>query len=112
VKLVKAYIRILMVDDVIHALEKIKISNISVIDIREMGRNIDKNNFRYSMEYTTAYTPMVKIEIVCRDEEVFNIVSVIKENAHTGRKGDGLIFISPVEDAIHIRTGEKGEKFL
>jgi len=102
----------LMVDDVIHALEKINISHISVLDVREMGKSIDKHNFKYSMEYTTTYTPMVKIEIVCRDEEVNKIVKVIKENAHTGRKGDGIIFISPVEEAIHIRTGKRGEKFL
>jgi len=112
VKLVKAYIRILMIDDVIHALEKINISHINVIDVREMGRSVDKKNFKYSMEYTTTYTPMVKIEIVCCEKEVDKIVNVIKENAHTGRKGDGIIFISPVEEAVHIRTGKRGEKFL
>lgn len=55
---------------------------------------------------------MAKIEIVYRDEEVDKIVKVIKENAHTGRKGDGIIFVSPVQEAFHIRTGKKGERFL
>ncbi|KPL19342.1 MAG: hypothetical protein AMJ92_03380 [candidate division Zixibacteria bacterium SM23_81] len=111
-KLIKAYIRILMVDEVIHALEKIDITRISVIDVREMGRSIDRHHFKYSMEYATTYTPVVKIEMVCKDEEVDKIVKVVKENAHTGRKGDGIIFVSPVEEAFHIRTGKKGKKFL
>lgn len=111
-KLIKAYIRILVVDDVIHALEKVNITRINVIDVREMGRSIDSHSFRYSMEYTTTYTPVAKIEIVCKDEEVNQIVKVIEKNAHTGRKGDGIIFVSQVEEAHHIRTGKKGEKFL
>jgi len=107
-KLIKAYVRILVVEDVIHALEEAGVPGITAIDIREMGRDVDKHNFKISTEYGTTYTPMVKLEIVCRDEETQKFVEIIQKTAHTGRKGDGLIFVSTVEGAMRIRTGERG----
>lgn len=111
-KLIKAYIRILMVDDVINALEKSDVPGITAIDIREMGREVDKHDFKVSSEYGTTYTPMVKLEIVCDDKDVQKFIQVIQEHAHTGRKGDGLIFVSPVEEAVRIRTGERGRSIF
>jgi nitrogen regulatory protein PII len=108
-KLIKAYVRVIMVDEVISALEKIKAPRITAIDIRALGREIDPKDFKISMEYGTTYTTMVKLEIVCPDERVEEIVQVIQENARTGRKGDGIIVISPVEEVIRIRTGERGK---
>lgn len=55
---------------------------------------------------------MVKLEIICPEERLEEIVGVIIEKAHTGRKGDGLIAISPIEDVIHIRTGKRGKLLL
>jgi nitrogen regulatory protein P-II 1 len=107
-KLIRAYVRIFMVDDVVHALEEAGAPGITAIAIREMGREVDKHDFRVSSEYGTTYTPMVELEIVCRDEEVHKLVEIIQKKAQTGRKGDGLIFISPVEEALRIRTGERG----
>jgi len=111
-KLIKAYIRIFMVDDVVHALEGAGAPGLTAIEIREMGREVDKHDFKISSEYGTTYTPMVKLEIVCRDEEVHRLVETIQKNAQTGRKGDGLIFISPVEEAVRIRTGERGKSIF
>ena len=111
-KLIKAYIRVSMTDSVIHALEKIHISHMSVTDIREIGKHVDREHAKYSMEYTTSYSPMAKIEIVCRNEHAEKITSVIAECARTGNRGDGIIFVSAVKDAIHIRTGERGDSFL
>lgn len=107
-KLIKAYIRILMVDDVIRALEEAGVPGFTAIDVREMGREVDKHNFKVSTEYSTTYTPMVKLEIVCDDRKVKKFIEVIQQHAHTGRKGDGLIFISPVEEAVRVRTGKRG----
>ncbi|MFQ6082059.1 MAG: P-II family nitrogen regulator [Candidatus Aminicenantia bacterium] len=109
-KLIKAYVRVIMVDEVISALGKLKAPRLTAIDIRALGREIDPKDFKISMEYGTTYTTMVKLEIVCPDERVEEIVKVIQEKAHTGRKGDGIITISPVEEVIRIRTGERGEK--
>lgn len=111
-KLIKSYIRNSMIDAVIHALERINISHMSVTDIQEIGRHADREHSKYSMEFTSSYSPMVKVEILCRDEQLKKIISVISESARTGNRGDGIIIVSPVEDAIHIRTGERGDSFL
>jgi len=111
-KLIRAYVRIFMVEDVVHALEEAGAPGITAIAIREMGREVDKQDFRVSSEYGTTYTPMVELEIVCPDEEVHKLVEIIQKKAQTGRKGDGLIFISPVEEAFRIRTGERGRSVL
>jgi|Deesub1362B_J571_1020462.scaffolds.fasta_scaffold00035_62 nitrogen regulatory protein P-II 1 len=108
-KLIKAYVRVIMIDEVIKALEKIKAPRITAIDVRAMGKEIDPKDFKISMEYGTTYTTMVKLEIVCPDEKVEEIVKTIQKNARTGKKGDGIIVISPVEDVIRIRTGERGK---
>lgn len=61
-------------------------------------------------EYRVDFLPKVKIEIICNDEEVEEIVEVICENAKTGKPGDGKIFVYPVEEVIRIRTREKGKE--
>jgi nitrogen regulatory protein P-II 1 len=58
------------------------------------------------------FTPKVKIEIVCPDEDCETIVKTIQEAAHTGRRGDGKVFISRVEDAVSIRTGDRGKEAI
>jgi nitrogen regulatory protein P-II 1 len=109
-KLIKAYVRVIMVDEVISALEKIKAPRLTAIDIRALGKEIDPKDFKLSMKYGTTYTPMVKLEIICPDKRVEEIVKVIQEKARTGRKGDGIIAISSIEEVIRIRTGERGEE--
>lgn len=111
-KLVKAYVRVNMVDEVMEALEKINVPGITAIDIRALGKDVDAEDFKYSTEYGSAYETMVKLEIICPEERVEDIVGVIRKTAHTGRKGDGLIAVSSIEDLIHIRTGKRGKAIL
>ncbi len=106
-KLIKAYIRTYMASKVIHALEEIGAPRLTAIDIRALGDEINPKNLEVSSEHAGTYTTMVKLEIVCNARDVKKTVDTIVKNARTGYKGDGIIIISPVEQVIKIRTGEK-----
>jgi nitrogen regulatory protein P-II 1 len=107
-KLLKAYVRTFMADAVINALKELKSPRISAIDVKALGDEIDPNELEISAELGSTYTTMVKIELICTDECVERVKEVILKQARTGHKGDGLIAISPVEEAISIRTGKNG----
>jgi nitrogen regulatory protein P-II 1 len=106
VKLIKAYIRTYMADKVIHALREIRAPRLTAIGIRAIGDEIDPQHLEVSSQHAGTYTTMVKLEIVCANEEVQRIKSIVVENARTGYKGDGIIVVSPVDEAMKIRTGE------
>ena len=105
-KLIKAYIRTYMANKVIHALKKIGAPRLTAIDIRALGDEIDAQHLEVSSRHAGTYTTMVKLEIVCANEEVQRIKKVVVENARTGYKGDGLVVISPVDGVMNVRTGE------
>lgn len=111
-KLIKAYVRVVMVDGVIEALERANVPGITAIDIRALGREIESEEIKYSTEYGSAYKDMVKLEIICPEERVEEILQIIRKKAYTGRKGDGVIAVSPIEDILHIRTGKRGKTLL
>ena len=103
-KEIKAYIKPHKLTDVTLALSKVKgFTGMTVIDVRGFGHSIDSVN---------DFIPHVKIEILCKDEVVDEIVSTIERSAHTGLSGDGLIYVSDVETAVRIRTGERGENVV
>ena len=105
-KEIKAYIQPFMLQRVITALRRINVQGMSVTEIKGAGKDKDESYPYYSMDYIVDLTPKVKLEIICSDKDVKEIVSVIKESAHTGRGGDGKIIISNIEEAINIRTGK------
>lgn len=108
-KEIKAYIKPHKLADVTRGLHKVKgISGMSVTDVRGFGRGRAKDSPHRIVEDLVDYIPHVKIEIICRDELVEEIVSTIADHAHTGLRGDGKIYIAPVEDAIRISNGERG----
>lgn len=107
-KLIKAYIRTYMADKVIHTLKKINAPRLTAIDIRGMGDEVDPEHLEVSAQHAGTYTKMVKLELVCKNREVQELVNLIRKNAKTGYRGDGIIVISPVENVISIRTGEAG----
>lgn len=112
-KEVKAYIRSRKAEGVIHALEDAGISGMTLIDVMALGSiGVDPKDYKYSIECVQKYTKVAKLEIICPDEEVHIIVETIRKTAYTGAKGDGMIFVSPVEMAVKIRTGAIGEKGL
>lgn len=104
-KLIKAYIRPNMIDKVIHALEAGGFTDMTLIDVKAIRDGIDPKDLDYSVELADRYMNVAKLEIVLQDEHVELAKETILKTARTGRKGDGLVYVSPVDEAIHIRTG-------
>jgi nitrogen regulatory protein P-II 1 len=105
-KLIKAYIRTNMIDKVVHALEGAGFTDMTVIDVKAIRGGIDPKDLDYSAELAERYMNVAKLEIVLKDEHVDLAKEMILKTARTGRKGDGLVYVSPIDEAIHIRTGK------
>jgi len=107
-KEIKAYIQPFMLSKVTKALEGIpEFPGMSVYDVRGLGRGKLMQKVR-----VVEHVPKLKIEIVAKDEMVDRIVETIQKYAHTGNMGDGKIFVSSVERAVRIRTGERDEEAI
>ena len=111
-KEIKAYIRPDMADRVLSELEIAGVTGMTIINVSALGSWADPQKSKLSIEYCEKYCSSVKIELVCADEEAEKYTKIILEKAHTGRNGDGKIFISDISEAISIRTKEKGIKAL
>jgi len=111
-KEIKAYIRCQKADEVIEALENDGIKDITLIDVMGVGHLADPQTSKYSIKCVEKYSEVAKLEVVCSDNRADAIANIIKKKAYTGMKGDGMIFVSPVEKAIKIRTGLVGEDAL
>lgn len=111
-KEVKAYVRCPKAESVIEALEAVGIDGITVIDVMGLGPLADPSTSKYSISCVERYSDVAKIEVVCSDEDVHRIVEVIRTTAYTGMPGDGIVFVSPVEMTIKIRSGAVGEEGL
>jgi len=110
-KEIKAYIKPHRLTSVTEALHKIKgVTGMSVNDIKGFGRGRGKNQKDQIIVDMIAYVPHVKLEIVCKDELVDEIVAAIEETAHTGLRGDGKIYVAAIEQAVRISTGQRGEQ--
>ena len=105
-KLIKAYIRTNMIDKVINALEAGGFTDMTLIDVQAIRGGIDPKDLEYSVELADRYMSVAKLEIVLEDEHVDLAKETILKTARTGKRGDGLVYISPVDEAIHIRTGK------
>ena len=112
-KEIKAYIKPHMLSKVTRALQKIEeLTGMSVVDVRGFGRGRAKGAPRGTDEDLLDYSLRMKIEIICKEERVEEIVSLIEKTAHTGLRGDGKIFVTPVEMAVRISTGERGDSAI
>lgn len=108
-KKIEAVIKPFKLDEVKEALQEIGLQGITVIEAKGFGRQRGHTELYRGAEYVVDFLPKVKIELVCEDALVERAVETIIAAAHTGRIGDGKIFIMPVEEVIRIRTGERGE---
>jgi nitrogen regulatory protein P-II 1 len=111
-KEVKAYVRRRQVESVIDNLEEAGVKGITLIDLMGLGSFADPHQMKYSISCVEKYSDISKLELVCRDDQVHEIVRIIRETAFTGLKGDGIIYVSPVDMAVKIRTGAIGESGL
>lgn len=111
-KSIKAFIRTSKVDDVVTALESAKAPGITVSRVHGVGYGYDPYLFGLA-PCDLARTPEVaKIEVACADEDLVRLVQTISDSARTGSRGDGILFVTPIERAVRIRTGEEGEAVL
>jgi nitrogen regulatory protein P-II 1 len=107
-KKIEAVIKPFKLDEVKEALQEIGLQGITVLEAKGFGRQKGHTELYRGAEYVVDFLPKVKIEVVLPDEVLDKAVEAILKAAKTGRIGDGKIFISAVDDAIRIRTGEKG----
>ncbi len=107
-KKIEAIIKPFKLDDVKEALQEIGLHGITVTEARGFGRQKGHTELYRGAEYVVDFLPKVKIEIIVTDELVEKTIEAIVAAAQTGRIGDGKIFVSPIEDVIRIRTGERG----
>jgi nitrogen regulatory protein P-II 1 len=111
-KLIEAIIKPFKLDEVKDALNEIGIEGITVSEVKGFGRQKGHTELYRGAEYVVDFIPKVKIEIATADELVAKVVETIENTAKTGRIGDGKIFILPLDEAVRIRTGEKGNEAI
>lgn len=108
-KLIIAIIKPFKLEEVKEALSEIGIEGMTVTEVKGFGRQKGHTEIYRGSEYTVDFLPKVKVEIAVTDELVSKTAEVIVKAAKTGKIGDGKVFILPVDEAIRIRTDEKGE---
>ena len=107
-KKVEAIIRHFKLDDVKHALTQAGVAGMTVTEVRGFGRQKGHTEIYRGSEYTVDFLPKIKIEIVIPDEKLDEAVEAIVKTAKTGKIGDGKVFVSTIDEAVRIRTEEKG----
>ena len=108
-KKIEAIIKPFKLDEVKDALNQIGLKGITVLEAKGFGRQKGHTELYRGAEYVVDFLPKVKIELIIEDEMVEKAVEAIRSSAHTGRIGVGKIFVSGIDDAIRIRTGERGD---
>ena len=111
-KKIEAIIKPFKLDEVKEALQEFGIQGLSVIEVKGFGRQKGHTELYRGAEYVVDFLPKVKIEVVLDDDQVEGAIEAIIDAAKTDKIGDGKIFVSPVEQAIRIRTGEAGSDAL
>ena len=111
-KLVTAIIKPFKLDEVREALSAIGVQGITVTEVKGFGRQKGHTELYRGAEYVVDFLPKVKVEVVVKSDDVERCVEAIVKAARTGKIGDGKIFITPVEQALRIRTGETGSNAL
>ena len=111
-KKVEAYIKPFKLDEVKEALMEIDVGGMSVTEVKGFGRQKGHTELYRGSEYQVDFLPKIKIEVVIKDSDLDRVVDAVVSAARTGQIGDGKIFVSGVDEAVRIRTGESGEEVL
>ena len=111
-KKVEAIIKPFKLDDAKRALGEIGVQGLSVTEVKGFGRQRGHSELYRGAEYIVDFLPKLKLEIVIPDEMLEKVTLALTESARTGKIGDGKIFVLPVEEAVRIRTGERGDAAL
>lgn len=111
-KKIEAIIKPFKLDEVKDKLNEIGVQGITVSEVKGFGRQKGHTELYRGAEYVVDFLPKIKLEIVISDQLADQVIEAILSSAQTGRIGDGKIFIIPVDEAVRIRTGEKGDDAL
>ena len=111
-KKIEAVIKPFKLDEVKDALNGIGVHGITVTEVKGFGRQKGHTELYRGAEYVVDFLPKIKLEIIAPDSLVAKIIETIESAAKTGRIGDGKIFVTPVEEVVRIRTGERGEQAI
>lgn len=111
-KLIKAYIRPKLLEDVYAALRREGYCCMTVFEGEGTGQYRDPSDQHGSLTFPAMHTQVVKIEIAATEKDTAPIIEIIKSRARTGRRGDGIIFVSPIEKAVRVRDGLEGPEML
>jgi nitrogen regulatory protein P-II 1 len=109
---VEAIIKPFKLDEVKEALNEIGVQGITVSEVKGFGRQKGHTELYRGAEYVVDFIPKIKVEIIVADDMAARVIETIAQAAKTGRIGDGKIFVTPVEEVVRIRTGERGEDAL
>ena len=111
-KLITAIVKPFKLDDVRQALSDIGVQGITVTEVKGFGRQKGHTELYRGAEYVVEFLPKVKVEVAISDDVAQQVIEAIKASANTGKIGDGKIFLTSIEQAVRIRTGETGDEAL
>jgi len=111
-KLLSAIIKPYKLDEVREALGEIDVQGMTVSEVKGFGRQRGHTELYRGAEYVVDFLPKIRIDVILADERVDDAIEAVSKAAHTGKIGDGKIFVQPIEQAIRIRTGEAGDAAL
>ena len=107
-KKIEAIIKPFKLDDVKEALGRLGIEGMTITEVKGFGRQRGHTELYRGAEYIVDFLPKVKVEVLLADDRLDEVIEALQTAAHTGRIGDGKLFVIPVEEAIRIRTNERG----
>ena len=111
-KLVTAIVRPHVVDDVRDTLSRLSVTGLTATEVKGFGRQKGHTEMYRGAEYSIDFVPKAKLEVVVNDEQLDTVVEAVKSAARSGQIGDGKIFVSDIQQAVRIRTGEMGSDAL
>ncbi len=111
-KLITAIVKPFEIDQVKDALTKAGVTGMTVSEVRGFGRQGGKTEVYRGAEYTIDFVPKVRLEVIVDDERAVQLTEIIVEAARTGKIGDGKVWVSPIDDVIRVRTGERGHEAI
>ena len=111
-KLVTAIVKPFVLGEGKEALERLGVLGLTVTEVQGFGRQKGHTEVYRGAEYSVDFVPKVKVEVVVDDEQADRVVQAVVDAAHTGRIGDGKVWVVPVENVVRVRTGERGTDAL
>ena len=111
-RLITGIVKPFKLDDVKTALESFGVQGMTVSEVQGFGRQRGHTEVYRGAEYTVAFVPKVRVEVLCDDADAADVLEVIAKSAQTGSIGDGKVWSTPVDDVVRVRTGERGVEAL